>query len=145
MSPISSPLSLPIPRWFPFLEHGCFSNASGDEVVLPSAARAAVSNPTLRYGSRCFSFISEMQTSGDNLGCSNLYTSNTKSQVLSIPLSDTPFAKMETKDDGKAREAVGALPFRTAISYPARKRKPEREGDRDNPQHNLLPQNNLLN
>lgn len=63
--------------------------------------------------------------------------------------SQSPFQillsqKWKQKIDCKAWEVVRALLFRTAISYPARKGEPEREGGRDNTQRNLLPQINLL-
>lgn len=60
----------------PVLEHGCSSRSSSDEE--PAPCGAAVGSPTLCYGGSCFSFIREMQSSDDNLGCSNLCISNTK-------------------------------------------------------------------
>lgn len=148
-SPISSPPRSPVPRWFPFSEHGCSSRASGDEAVLPGqgccpALRgAAVSNPTLCYGGRCFSFVCEMQSSDDNLGGSNLCTSNMKSQLLAIPLLDTPLAKMGTKDDLKPRRPSGLSS--SVQPFPTQREKESQRGrETDNPQHNLLPQNNLF-
>lgn len=101
--------------------------SSGEIYALPGqeAGSSHIVQLNVLFKGHCLSFICEMQSSDENLGHSNLCTSNTKSQLLSILLSDTSLTKMETKDDCKAWEAVGALLFRTAISYPARKREPE--------------------
>lgn len=66
--------------------------------MLPGATWGDCQQSHPCYGGRCFSFVCAIQSSDDNLGHSNLYTSNMKSQLLAIPVLDTPLAKMGTKD-----------------------------------------------
>lgn len=104
LSPISGALSLSQPMWVPvFKAQMLFTHirwwsstaqpcAGWLSATPPSARATAALNSSLR----CRALMA--------LGCSNLCTSNIKSQLLSIPFSDTPLTKMETKDDHKAQE-----------------------------------------
>lgn len=78
----------------------CKRDGSSGEIYAPPGQEAGSSHTVplnVLFKGHCLSFICEMQSSDDNLGRSNLCTSNTKSQLLSIPLSDTSLAKNGNK------------------------------------------------
>lgn len=76
------------------------------------------------------------QSSDDNLGHSNLHTSNMKSQLLTIPPLDTPLAKMGTKDVLKPERPPGL--DCSEQPFPIQQEKESRRGSETERTHSTI-------